>query len=265
MKKLGAILICLFFVTLVVTRIYLPLKIKGESLVQERPQVPGALVEYQDPWALLPIKRDDPQAQKHLSALLSSPWLVKQPGVEVITKEMLQDWIDFTTFTAQVGAENHFSQEEITYYVFDTLNDMKAEIPFYLPKNYYSVLCIPDQPEKPFHIYRRLFLDNSALGVPFYLDICCFEMESEEDVLTWLREQLDEEALFEKRECAQGVSYIGRGEKRLDLTTHGFARAQGERGLFFHMIKREGKIFVACAEGPWETFSKHLSLFQAFY
>lgn len=106
----------------------------------------------------------------------------------------------------------------------------------------------------------RVYLGETALGLPFFLDVRQFELKgvTSTELITWhldlLEGPCEEIYISDQRKV-----YIRKGVRnahRLD-TTHGFAPLQGERALFLDCFQVGDRLFMCTAEAPWETFQKH--------
>ena len=193
------------------------------------------------------------------------PWLQMQPFVKNADVEIQRDLEKVHTFSAQV---DELSEEDVTYFLIEALISLQTQIPFHFPRDLYNVLCIPDTSSKglaPYHIYQRLYLGESDLGLPFYLDVRVFELEniSVEEVVNWHLSTLEGDV--EQLCCEENHSvYILKGTRKpcqQDMT-HGFAQLLGERGLFLHFLQKDNRLFVCYAEAPYQTFEKNLDFFR---
>lgn len=106
----------------------------------------------------------------------------------------------------------------------------------------------------------RVYLGETALGMPFYLDVRLFNLKgsSAAELIAWYLDTLDgpceEVYISEQRKV-----YIRRGERNPTRTdsTHGFAALQGERALFLDCYEQGDDLYVCTAEAPLETFLQH--------
>lgn len=201
------------------------------------------------------------------NTLLSHPWVLHQKGIKDINIEMDLDLRALKELSGEINQYNHaYSCEQIEEMLIATLLALQESIPFVLPTDLYSVFCIPETPQEwhqapaPFHVYKRLYLGENAMGIPFYLDVRVFELEncSAEELIAWHLQTLDGEAVLLHRSENRCV-YTSNGLKKRE-SAHGFA--SGKRALFFDCIEMQGRLFVLYAEAPQETFQKYEPLFN---
>lgn len=230
MRKKGGIVVLIICAILFVLLRLIPIKKTAhEERVKEKPRVPYAL--------------------------LSHPWIVSQKGVTTVNPEMVRDLSATHTFCEGYGCQPSF--------LIETLQSLQGGIPFQFPADLYNVLCIVEFPHNcpyPFHVYKRLYLGESEIGFPFYLDVRVFE-EGEtikEEVIRWHQARLDGEInlIFDSQ---QEVIFTSKGNPTQERA-HGFGT--GARGLFVDAKLHEGKLFVLYAEAPLTTFRQHESVFK---
>lgn len=207
----------------------------------------------------------EPVLVKH--DLLCRPWVLAQPKVTTPNIEMVRDLSTLDELCEAVKKERpDFTHEQIELALIKTLTSLQSQIPFELPEELYNVLCICETPLEwikppiPFHVYKRLYLGEMEVGLPFYLDVRVFELEGfpAEDLITWHLETLEgEPELLHQSE--QRVVYKVFGDRTREIA-HGFAK--GERGLYLDCIEEDGKLFVLYAEAPVQTFKEQESLFK---
>ena len=194
------------------------------------------------------------------------PWLQIQPAVIGASLEMMRDMERIAHLSASIG---EVSEEAITHLLMEKLLAYQTKIPFNFPKNLYNVLCINEtasQIPAAFHTYQRLYLGETELGLPFYLEVRVFEnkdMESE-DLIAWHLDILKGERQ-EIYSSDNRKAFICSGIRNSDRpdTTHGFGTLQGKRGLYLDFYKKEGHLFVCYAEAPLSTFCAYESLLRS--
>ncbi|MCP5470287.1 MAG: hypothetical protein H7A36_07290 [Chlamydiales bacterium] len=218
MKKWAFVTLFVVFALLLTTRIFIPLKTGQKPLILEqvRPSVPPPCYE--------------------------------------TTAEKLLDEERFSAVIEMLSEQNGMPASDVRSLVLTTLHNIQTKIPFHFCGEYYNVLCLPE-PTKQFEVHKRLHLADSSLGVPIYLDVRVYDAPKEV-VLHQLFSSL--EGTFEERQCEEGYCFVGRGKRIFRDTdpTHGFAAAQGERGLYFHLKEKDEKVYVAYTEAPWTDFEK---------
>jgi len=195
--------------------------------------------------------------------LLSHPWILTQPKVTELNIEMVRDLASLDEFCEEVRQQREdLAHEQIEEMLIRTLTMLQEQIPFALPESLYSVICITETPQEwvkapiPFHVFKRLYLGEMEVGMPFYLDVRVFELEGEsaDDVIAWHLQTLDGEAV-----ALNKSAYISKGYRTRD-SAHGFAK--GERGLYVDFIEHGGRLFVLYAEAPLKTFQEQEPLFK---
>ncbi len=238
-----------------------------------------SIVREVDPLAILPIQRDDPLALLHFAEIFSHPWIKSQEEVKEISFEMWRDIENIRKISeaivsnaANYGKES-FSEEKVTEIIISSLSCLQEELPFTFPKSYYNVLSINEfaplwcSTPIPFKVYKRLYLDETPLGTPFYLDVRKFpivEKSQIDEIITWHLDLFRDPSVLIKQPVPQGVAFLGRGLRNVDKdSSHGFAAEQGDRGLFLYFIQKEDALYLSIADAPWEIFEKHLSLFKS--
>ncbi len=192
--------------------------------------------------------------------LLAHPWVKSQP-LKAVNPEMARDLAELNAYSAQLFLSNPELTRDVIEAVFiDRLTALQKDLPFSFPGELYNVLCIREtpmeslQPPHPFHVYKRLYLGESEIGFPVYLDVRVFEVARDEiqSVVTWHLERLEGEAVchFDQRDKKRYTSQgFLSGEQ-----AHGWGKDLGERGLFADFIYRDEKLYVLYCEAPLESF-----------
>lgn len=219
----------------------------AETIEKTKPYLPEPVMVKKDPLALLPLARDCETARCYFDSLLSHPWIQSQPQVRELNIEMVRD-------LSTLEEISHEISEDITNVCIQALIQLQNEIPFNLPKDKYNVLCIPQATVKApasYSIFQRLYLGESEVGLPFYLDVRVFELEncSADEIISWHLQALDGEVLS----LGESV-YISKGYPTRE-TAHGFAKSM--RGQYVAFFEKEGQLFVLHAEAHLKTFQKH--------
>ncbi len=217
---------------------------------------------------LLPAKKGASEVTEKVrpivpAPILSHPWLDTQPNVMRPNLEMMRDLSLLSEICDSLHSE--LTHEQIETSLIQTLTALQAQIPFTLPQELYSVLCISEplldtiKPPVPFQVYKRLYLGETVIGFPFYLDVRVFELDrcGSEELIAWHLETLDGEPSCLYQSDNRAI-YTSSGE-RTRATAHGFAT--GKRGLFFECLEHKGRLFVLYAEAPIKNFKEHESLF----
>ncbi len=180
---------------------------------------------------------------------------------------MVRDLSALEQFCEQVCVQKaDYTMEQVEDAVIQILTALQESVPYELPDNLYNVICIGEMPSDwieapaPFHVYKRLYLGDTELGFPAYLDVRVFEPGDcpVEDLIAWHLHALDGEPVCLHRSAKRSV-YFSNGF-RVRNTAHGFA--QEERSLFLDCIEKGGQLFVLHAEAPLEVFNQHKTLFE---
>ncbi len=191
-----------------------------------------------------------PEAVSVQNTLLLHPWIATQPKINQLNAEIVRDLERLDVVCTKAGMEPGL--------LITTLNRLQKQIPFKLPDTFYSLICLPDT--SPFHVYKRLYLGDTEMGMPFYLDVRVFELEeaSAHELIAWHLDLLEggREELYRSENRAV---YLSSGRRKRD-DAHGFE--MGQRGLFVDFLEKEGRLFVLYAEGPLSTFREYQSLFN---
>jgi len=247
--------------------------------IPKKPHVLKPTVVRKNQSSLLPLAKQSENAQKYFAELLVHPWIQAQTGVEEISHEMIQDIEGANMLcealqqeTEQAG-KKPLSTKKITKILIETLLALQNEIPISFPDNLYSVLCITETadssnpPPTPFHVYKRLYLGQTEIGFPFYLDVRVFDVESEQErqnILSWHCSVLvEKEDAFEKHIIDENKQvFLGKGVSAKNRA-HGVFEWQDERGVFIYAIQKGKKLYVAYTDASWKTFEKSLNLFSS--
>lgn len=237
-----------------------------EVCEKSKPIVPHAISIENDPLTLLPVNRESHSAHQFFEPLLSHPWIQMQPAVNQLNIEMIRDLCALEEFCERLGKEEGLSPKQIEEMAICTLIKLQEEIPFKFPESLYNVIFITESPEytvKPpglFHVYKRLYLDDSEMGIPFYLDVRVFQSEkvSLDEVINWHLQILDgEPEVLYQSDNRIVFKKMGCRERE---TAHGFAR--GKRGLYADFLQSGDKLYVLYAETSLKTFYKNETLFN---
>jgi len=161
--------------------------------------------------------------------------------------------------------------------IITQIDYMQSKIPFSTPENLYSVLNLPDlsaySRNIPFtpRLVKRLYLGESELGFPLYLDVRRADGASKEEVIAWHLNLLETgPAAFhkvksgEKKDKMDEEIYLGRGDYKAESDpTHGLARE--DRAIYLHFKEvanggesRQGKeLYYLYFDGPHAEFEQH--------
>ncbi|MCH9626024.1 MAG: hypothetical protein S4CHLAM123_12130 [Chlamydiales bacterium] len=200
------------------------------------------------------IDQKKPQIPDAAVVIKEHPWLQLQPFVQKDNPAFYQDLEKIHEISTQI---EQYSEQELTLALMETLLELQKEIPFFFPEHLYNVLYIEEPPTDapaPFHVYKRLYLGESELGIPFYMDVRVFDLNfaSKEEIIDWhLGILRGEKSTLEN--MSGYVIYGLRNEDYKDFS-HGFASFLGERGLYLDFIEKENFLYVAYAESSAETF-----------
>lgn len=214
-----------------------------------------------------PVVPEPVLVEKAAQNLLSHPWVRAQPNLAKVNPEMERDLAAFDELCeALCRQRSDWPREQIQSVLINTLTSIQKQIPFHLPEDLYNVYCISEAPDDwmkppaPFHVYKRLYLGEMEVGLPFYLDVRVFELGSvsADDVVQWHLEMLDGEPSLLYKSAKRSV-YAASGERTRE-SAHGFA--QGERGLFIDCLARDGKLYILYAEAPIKTFKENEFIFK---
>jgi len=200
------------------------------------------------------IGHQKPQIPHATVVIKEHPWLQLQPLVSKDNPAFYKDLEKIHEISTQI---EQYSEQELTLALMETLLELQKEIPFSFPEYLYNVLYIEEPPTDapaPFHVYKRLYLGESELGIPFYMDVRVFDLNfaSKEEVIDWHLGILNGEQrnLEGKSGC---VIYGLRNGDYKDFS-HGFASFLGERGLYLDFVEKENFLYVTYAESSAETF-----------
>lgn len=225
----------------------------------------------------LPLDKKNPLAMEYFSDVLSHPWVLEQNEVKELSYAMVEDVNNITSWYNHLYQEAQqknipiASEREVLRLLTQSLKNLQGTLPFQFPPSYYNVISLEKSDHEsfntlpPFEIYQRIYMDQTELGFPFYLEVKVFSLEDENDskeTILWHLGLLEPNS-FESYTTSQGVAYLGKGWKNSakDLS-HGFANLQGERGVFLYFIQKDKILYLAVADGPWNTFEKHIKFFK---
>ncbi len=194
-----------------------------------------------------------------------NPWLHVQPKVQGGALEIVRD---IERVRALCKNLNGISEGELTALLMNKLLPLQGSIPFAFPDQLYNVLCIcgtESERVAPFKILKRLYLGETELGLPFYLDVRAFELSalSVDEIISAHLNILD--GRFEELNVSKDrKAYLCRGKRssQVEDPTHGFAQNASERALFLDFIEKDGHLYVCYAESTLKTFFQHASVFQ---
>lgn len=196
------------------------------------------------------------------------PWLSLQPLVIGAEREIARDLEKVHELSLEIG---DISEETLTYFLTQTLTELQKELPFTFPAHLYNVLMIPEAPRvgpDPFQIYKRLYLGETELGLPFYLDVRRYHLEGKkkDTIISWYLSLIEGE-LEKVKDSDQALAYVIRGKRNEDQLSapHGFAQFLGERGLFLLFVQQGDQLFVCYAEASLSTFQQHLPLLSTLF
>ncbi len=149
------------------------------------------------------------------------------------------------------------------FIVFKVRSHTHPPLTFTQPK---PCLPAPTVQHCPSVLLDKVYLGETALGLPFYLDVRQFELKggSSNELIAWYLDLLEGpyEELFVSDQRKIYVRKGARNPSHSD-TTHGFAAMQGERGLFLDCYIEGGKLYMCSAEAPLETFQEHEEFFRS--
>lgn len=199
-------------------------------------------------------------------SISNHPWLQIQPAARSSVLEIGRDLGKIGEIAQSIP---RLSEEELTQLLMNKLLSMQEQIPFIFPEELYNVLWIPksDVAEpSPYQILKRLYLGETELGLPFYLDVRLFDLNraTRDDLVSWHLELLKGTQQL-LRQSENRSTYLCRGIRnpvRAD-TTHGFAALQGERALYLDFFEQGSQLFVCYAEAPLKIFQIYEPLLRA--
>ncbi|NGX61390.1 MAG: hypothetical protein K940chlam9_00875 [Chlamydiae bacterium] len=206
----------------------------------------------------LPNRKPTLPLAETTSLLISHPWLALQPHIHKISPEIIRDFAVLEEFCGYVESQElSYSPEMVTQALIETLTSLQKEIPFSYSTDYYNVLCLPEpNPPVSYQIYQRLYLGDSELGFPFYLEVRRYSLKetaAREVLASYLDSIEGEKQEYPLSTCRK--AYLCKGSRP---PIHNLSFAAGERGLFLDTWEEGETLFVAYAEAPWATFSEHL-------
>jgi len=122
------------------------------------------------------------------------------------------------------------------------------------PNHGYNVISLPES--SPYKIIKRLYLDQTPLGSPFYLEVRRYDKSNTTQIKEWTLSLLT--SPFQEIPGKKYPAFLGRGDRNQELydPSHGFSVA--DRGIFTAFIEDETTLFILYADAPWETFEPHL-------
>jgi len=138
--------------------------------------------------------------------------------------------------------------------VLEKLADLQKPLEkFHLAFRGYNVVSLPQS--SPYKIIKRLYLDKSPMGSPFFLEVRAYENENLDEVKEWTLNLLTSD--FEEILGKEYPVFLGRGDRNQEQydPSHGFSVK--DRGIFVAFLEDEGTVYVLYADGPWETFEQH--------
>lgn len=207
-----------------------------------------------------------PSLPPPITVTRTHPWVAMQPFVNGEALELVRDLEKIRHLSKQIP---HLSEEELTALMMQKLLILQSGIPFTFPETLYNVLCISEPQEEsliPYHVVKRLYLGESDLGFPVYLDVRCYDVDPGQGsrLKEWLVQTV--EGNTEELVSSGGKNaYLCRGKRNTSRRdpTHGFSALQKERGLFVQFFEQGSKLYVCYAEAPWTTFAKYEPLFRS--
>jgi len=121
------------------------------------------------------------------------------------------------------------------------------------PDRGYNVVSLPES--SPYRIVKRLYLDRTPLGSPFFLEVRRYDKNLGQ-AQAWTLSLLS--TPFKEIPHKKYPTYLGRGNRNQDLydPSHGFSVT--DRGIFTSFIDDGAALYVLYADAPWETFEPHL-------
>ena len=236
-----------------------------KGIVVPNPTVNTPLKSPNNPLEILPLPIDSPQALDYFEDVIHHPWVKRQTEVKVINREMVEDIEKYKS--AYKLAKDHAMQSGQRIPSYEELNDILireyehlekeiAKLDLKLPTNKYQVVMLPE------NTYKRFYIDDTALGIPFYLDVKVHSLFGEGDI-----EKIKKwywNLLKGGRESFKpmGVGFIGHGDRNIEHfdPSHGFAVR--DRGIYVSFYRLGNKMFVLYADAPWIDFEKHGDLWK---
>lgn len=241
-------------------------------LERSKPSIPEAAVSIINPLALLPLARASEEARMCFPELLDHPWVQMQPCVSEISIEMVRDFEALEEFCRFAKEKRGIDKGELQNFMIETLIALNEKVPFSFPKHLYNVLCITDSPAKPsppvpFQVFKRLYLGENPMHMPFYLDVRVFQLtgRSSDEVIAWHMARLEEgEKAFSLISTKQdGLRlFLGKGLLSREGGSHVLTEAFAERGVYLECLEKEGCLFVAYAEAPLKVFQAQETFFD---
>jgi len=208
---------------------------------------------------------EKPKIPEPVTLNFEHPWLQRQPKIKGAAIEVVRDLEKIRLLSASSSA---ITEEALTQLMMEQLLLVQQDIPFIFPEELYNVLCITESKEETpatFLTFKRLYLGETELGMPFYLDVRVFDLHTcaMENVVDWHLKILN--GSYEEIPTAFGQkAFVCKGKRTTTNqdASHGFAALQGDRGLFLEFYEKEKRLYVCYAEAPLTTFERYIPLFM---
>jgi len=255
--------------------IFFPFSYKQRPIVKIetfKPTVPSpVIVRIENPFSLLPLSKKSEVATHHFGNILNHPWVQLQQEVSEISIEMVRDIEAFEQLCENLSerraekGESFGSKEEFSNKITQLLKKMQSSVPFKFPSHLYNVLCIPESLHAPFafQVLQRIYLGETELGLPFYLDVRVFNLENEhkeaqiEAIQNWHFNLLEGGRDVFKKITSNSSFYLGEGKYSAESNLgHGFEISSGLRGIYLSFFEKENILYVAYASAPLLDFKK---------
>lgn len=207
-------------------------------------QVPPPIAFHCDPLTLLPAPKDE--LTDAFSDILTHPWIAKQTALKMVVPEMVRDVEAIATFCANYP---QCDLEELTTNLIETLEPLQENLPLALPKSLYNVLWIAEKPTScpfQFRVVKRLYLGESRLGFPIYLDVRQFDEADAKAVIDWHQAQVAADFI------SYGKGMVATGEGK--MPGHGWDVS--DRVVYLQWGENDQKLYVAYANlagEDWES------------
>ncbi len=193
------------------------------------------------------------------SYFLLHPWLEKQ-GISQSNDFIEKDLASLRDLHEAVVKESGLSYEDFEGFVIAALLKMQENLrvlDLHEPQDLYSVINIPESFSKepfPQQIYKRFFIGENKLGLPQFLDLSRFEVESQEDVgkiVSYYESFLEGGGkIFQRKNFSDGFVLSARGKPskmKLQLM-HGFD--SGDRLLVLAFFPRGDSVYSLKVDVP---------------
>jgi hypothetical protein len=213
----------------------------------------------------LPLPIDNPEVITFFGDVVRHPWVKRQPGLKELNREMVEDIEKFkSTYkmlaeSARQEGKSFPSYEEFNDNVvrdYETLEREMLALPIEFPADHYQVLMLPK------NVYKRVYVDDTALGIPFYIDVKVYELSKKDEVIEWHWKVLKGgKQAFENFKSG----FIGRGDRDSDHYDPSHGLATRDRGVFLAFYPVGSKLFVVYSDAPWGDISKHLDLYRSLF